>query len=297
MSEELCVDFGTGIEERDAYYNTGKSRDYRTGEKNQGYKEDKKSNRTEPFKIGYRRDLHTSYFIVETDRFYQPDYQMKMLACNEIPGILRVKGRGVNGKSRYEYEIQGKHSLEFMTQKNPVTYEMIMELIRYLMDTMEEMRDYLLNPNQLLLDPRSIFCENGRYFFCYYPPNEQGIAESFHELTEFFVRETDYRDRSGIYIAYALHKMTLTENYQIRQVIGEILKNQEESREEEETKEEWEEEEHEEEYEYGENEEGEYEEEPEKNMGKERVTGWGIFKNLLHKRKKDYEDDILTEKY
>lgn len=62
---------------------------------------------------------------------------------------------------------------------------MIIAIIEDLLAVMEEMRDYLLSPNQLLLDPRSIFCEKGRYYFCYYPANEQGIAESFHELTEF----------------------------------------------------------------------------------------------------------------
>ena len=51
---------------------------------------------------------------------------------------------------------------------------------------------------------------------------------SFHELAEFFVRETDYQDRSGIYISYALHKMTIQENYQICQVIEEILAHQKE---------------------------------------------------------------------
>ena len=136
---------------------------------------------------------------------------MKMLTNNQIPGLLLVKGRGVNGRSRYEYEIQGKHSLEFLTQKGPVTYEMIIAIIEDLLAVMDEMRDYLLSPNQLLLDPRSIFMEGGRYYFCYYPSNVKGISESFHELAEFFVRETDYQDRSGIYISYALHKMTIQE--------------------------------------------------------------------------------------
>ena len=94
--------------------------------------------------------------------------------------------------------------------------------------------------------------------FCYYPANEQGIAESFHELTEFFVRETDYQDRSGIYISYALHKMTLAENYQICQVIEEILNNQEEEYEDQEA----EEEDYEEDlYEYGDEYEDDEEEE------------------------------------
>ena len=137
---------------------------------------------------------------------------MKMLTNNQIPGLLLVKGRGVNGRSRYEYEITGKTFFGISyTEKALSPMKMIIAIIEDLLAVMEEMRDYLLSPNQLLLDPRSIFMEGGRYYFCYYPSNVKGISESFHELAEFFVRETDYQDRSGIYISYALHKMTIQE--------------------------------------------------------------------------------------
>ena len=302
MSEGVCVDFSSSIEEKNEDYSRSKSSTCRAGEKDPGYEETKKGSRNRNLKIGYRRDLNTSYFIVESDRFYQSDYQLKMLANNEICGLLQVKGRGVNGRSRYEYEIQGKHSLEFLTQKGPVTYEMIIAIIEDLLAVMEEMRDYLLSPNQLLLDPRSIFCEKGRYYFCYYPANEQGIAESFHELTEFFVRETDYQDRSGIYISYALHKMTLAENYQICQVIEEILNNQEEEYEDQEA----EEEDYEEDlYEYGDEYEDDEEEEQyddwgleEKPVGdviKEKRGGWGFVKRLFGRGMEAPQDDILRE--
>ncbi len=299
MSEGVCVDFSSSIEERNEDYGRSKSGPYRAGEKDPGYEETKKGGGSRKLKIGYRRDLNTSYFIVESDRYYQSDYQMKMLANNEISGLLQVKGRGVNGRSRYEYEIQGKHSLEFLAQKGPVTYEMIIAVIEDLLAVVEEMRDYLLSPNQLLLDPRGIFFEKGHYYFCYYPANEQGIAESFHELTEFFVRETDYQDRSGIYISYALHKMTMAENYQICQVIEEILENQEDDLDEEIPEEEYEEEL----YEYGEEEEednGLYddwdlEEKPLGDMIKEKIGGWGFMKHLFGRSSREPQGEVIKE--
>lgn len=284
MSEGVCVDFSTSIEEKSEDFSRRKNGCDRAGESNQEYQKTEESSERGRVKIGYRRDLNTAYFIVESKQFYRSDYQIKMLTYNEIDGLLKVKGRGVNGKSRYEYEIQGKHSLEYLSKKGPITYEMILSIIEDLLDVIEIMRDYLLNPNQLLLDPRSIFYEEGRYYFCYYPANEQGISESFHELTEFFVRETDYQDRSGIYVSYALHKMTISENYQICQVIEEILNSQEECEEDE-----MEEEEYEEElYEYGEDdlEDDLYddwglEEKPIGDVIREKIGGWRFVKHLL----------------
>lgn len=284
MSEGVCVDFGTSVEEKSSDFNRSKNGCNRTRESNQEYAETQESSERGRIKIGYRRDLNTAYFIVESEQFYCSDYQMKMLAYNEIDGLLKVKGRGVNGKSRYEYEIQGKHSLEYLSKKGPITYEMILGIIEDLLVVIESMRDYLLNPNQLLLDPRSIFYEKGRYYFCYYPANEQGISESFHELTEFFVRETDYQDRSGIYVSYALHKMTISENYQICQVIEEILNSQEECEGDETEEEEYEEEF----YEYGEDdlEEDLYddwglEEKPIGDVLREKISSWRFVKHLF----------------
>lgn len=307
MSEQLCVDFSTSIEKYNEDQGRSNVRSYRAAEKNQGYKKIGEDPAEERWKIGYKRDLNTAYFVVESGAFYQTDYQMKMISANDIPGILKIKGKGVNGRSRYEYDIQGKHSLEFMTKKEPVTYDMIIGIITDLLDTIEEMRDYLLSPNQLLMDPRSIFFGNGRYSFCYYPPNDKGIAEGFHELTEFFVREADYQDRSGIYIAYALHKMTLGENYQIRQVIEEILRNQEEEWQDqeeepekdadpEETDEDW----NVEEYVYGETEDSSQddsmyddwglEDKPFAETVKEKLQGWKRVKELLFGKKKLLKD-------
>lgn len=299
MSEELCVDFSTSIEEKTEDFSGSKSRNYRSGAKDTGFQEDKENSDRSKLKVGYRRDLNSSYFIIESDQYYQADYQMKMLSNNEIKGLLHVKGRGVNGKSRYEYEIQGKHSMEFMSKKGPVTYEQILGMIQDLLEVIEEMRNYLLSPNQILLDPRSIFFEKNRYYFCYYPANEKGISESFHELTEFFVRETDYQDRSGIYISYALHKMTMNENYQICQVIKEILSNQEEeydSEGEEEFENDF--------YEYGEEEEEKPEEEyddwglEDRSVGdliKEKIRGWGFVRNLFERTSESQEMHQLGE--
>lgn len=311
MSEELCVDFSSSFSGEAENFGAGKSGSYRTGEKNPGYAEARKSGGAEYLKIGYRRDLNAAYFVVETEHFYQPDYQMKMIAENDIFGILKMKGRGINGRSRYEYEIQGKHSLEFLTKKGPVTYDMIIGIIRDLLHTVEEMREYLLNPNQLLLEPRSIFSDTGQYYFCYLPVNEKGISESFHELTEFFVKETDYQDRSGIYISYALHKMTLQENYQIRQVIEEILTHQEEElgeKEYEEDVEDWEEDEDEyDEYEddADDDEYGTDDDEPYEDWGleektlretvREKLSGWERFKNFVYRRKRENYGEILKD--
>ena len=105
MSQGVCVDFSTSIEEKTENYSVGKGGAYRAGGPDPEHPETKGCSDTRKLKIGYRRDLNTSYFIIESDRFYQADYQMKMLTNNQIPGLLLVKGRGVFFKQKTAYEI------------------------------------------------------------------------------------------------------------------------------------------------------------------------------------------------
>ena len=41
-------------------------------------------------------------------------------------------------------------------------------------------------------------------------------------MTEFFVREVDYKDEEGVRLAYTLHKSTMEENYTIEQILEEF---------------------------------------------------------------------------
>ena len=86
--------------------------------------------------------------------------------------------------------------------------------------------NYLLDVNCLSLDPGHIYVSDEIYYFCYCPGLEGNILEKFHELTEYFVRETDYEQKEAVYLAYELHKASMEENYNIEYALERILEKQ-----------------------------------------------------------------------
>ena len=85
------------------------------------------------------------------------------------------------------------------------------EFVRQFIQMLKEIENYLLNVNCLSLNPEHIFYEDGKYYFSYCPMLQQNLWAEFHELTEYFVRETDYEDKEAIYLAYELHKSSMEE--------------------------------------------------------------------------------------
>lgn len=111
----------------------------------------------------------------------------------------------------------------------------------YHQELMEKMKDYMLEPNYLMLSEKYIFEKNENYFFCFFPENEKTWQVSYHELTEYFVRKVDYQDLESIQLACMLHKETLKETYDLESILQqyeEEAKNREEKSKEEKIREE-----------------------------------------------------------
>ena len=159
----------------------------------------------------YERDLHHAWMILETDELYKEDYQMRMLMENAIPGLLSVRGQGKDDKSQYRYEISGKISVKAKGEKEHWKFADLENFMRQFIQVLYAVKNYLLDVNCLSLDPGHIYVSDEIYYFCYCPGLEGNILEKFHELTEYFVRETDYEQKEAVYLAYELHKASMEE--------------------------------------------------------------------------------------
>lgn len=160
---------------------------------------------------------------IEEKVFYREDYQMRMLKANNLEGLLKTGGRGMNESSYYDYDVSGKISMKAMYERSKISAQDIKIFLRDMRMVVKEVETFLLNIHCILLSPEYIFYENDRYFFCYYPLAQQDLWEAFHGLTEYFVKQADYQDQEGIEMIFLLHKRTMEENYSLEKLTTECL--------------------------------------------------------------------------
>lgn len=149
----------------------------------------------------------------------QEDYQTVMLKENDIDGLLKVDVRYMDNQTHYHYDISGKTAFKTLYEKVNLSYEEMKRLVENLLQTIQLLRKYMLDANCILLEPEYIFCDSERFYFCYYPPCQADAKKMFHQLTEFFVKEVNYKDEEGVHFAYTIHKMTMEENYSIEEIM------------------------------------------------------------------------------
>ena len=171
----------------------------------------------------YQRNRNHFYLVLEEDKLYKEDYQVRMILENEIKGLLKVQGRGMDEKSCFFYDITGKESLKKQYKKKTMSQEEIMLFLKDLLHILEELYEHMLDASSLILRPEYIFQEGEQSYFCYCPYESRNVCKDFHKFTEFLVSQIDYEDRDSIWLAYELHKKTLGIQYDLGQLIQEML--------------------------------------------------------------------------
>lgn len=177
-------------------------------------------------KTYYKNNLKQAFLIIEGEDSLEQDFQVFMLQGNEIPGLLKTIIKYIDNMTHYHYDVSGMTSLQEVHEKTKLSGENIKGLIQSLLHTVKEVQKYMLDGAGILLDPEYIYCQGESYFFCYYPPSKEEPQVAFHRLTEFFVREVDYKDKEGVHLAYTLHKATMEEHYSIEKIMDVALNDE-----------------------------------------------------------------------
>lgn len=172
--------------------------------------------------VYYKNNLKAAYLVIEGEEQENEDYQIAMLQANKIPGLLSMHVRYVDNRSDYYFDVSGMQSMKEKYEKEKLEESDMKRMIHELLAAMQEAKKFMLDGENILLDPEYIFCERDHFAFVYYPSCEQNLKEEFHKLTEFFVREVDYKNKEGVHLAYTLHKATMEEHYSIEKIMEEL---------------------------------------------------------------------------
>ena len=108
----------------------------------------------------YKRDMNHNYLILQGDQEVDTSsYQVRMLAGNVLPSILRCRLQGLDGKILFYYEITSRQSLVSLYEQKKFGIEDLRLIFGGFLQVMEEMGEYLLNPGQLVFDPEYVFLD------------------------------------------------------------------------------------------------------------------------------------------
>lgn len=171
--------------------------------------------------ICYKRNLNQSYMFITSDPAYS-GYQISMCRQNHIHNLLQFEPVVSEGETQFRYEITGKRSLDYVLESSDFAIDMFAKMLETLLGICQEIRPYLLEEEGILLDPESIYLENGtkKFYFTYCPGRQEPVTEGFRKLMEYLLAKINHEDEQMVLASYEAYQKSTEEGFSL----GEILR-------------------------------------------------------------------------
>lgn len=171
--------------------------------------------------VEYKRDVNHNYLILKSEgEVNTSSYQVRMLAGNVIPHILKCRIQGLNGKVLFCYDITSRQSLETLFEDKKLGAADLEMIFGGFLRVMEEMTEYLMNPQQILFSPEYIYidAESSEIYFCCFAEYEKPVQDQLRELTEYLLPKMDHQDDRAVMLGYGVYRKAMEEGLQLEEM-------------------------------------------------------------------------------
>ena len=136
-------------------------------------------------------------------------FEANMLLHYQGKSLLPIELQCRQGSVNISYEISGMYSLQQMTERRELQEKDLKPLFQAVLTCYEEISEYLLPSEGILLRPEWLFyqSEKEEFHFCYYPESTGEFREQLLLLAEFCMKHTDHRDSGAVLFIYRLYCM------------------------------------------------------------------------------------------
>ncbi len=160
----------------------------------------------------YKREWMENYVLVPCEEKAELKYQEKMIE-HSGEGFLKFSAVAEEGKNFFRYVITGMKSMKSVFEAVPLKSIHVMNILKGLIDVIEEGRELLLTEEGFVLDPDSVFMSLSDYSvsFMYLPGHEESLQKGMEKLFEFMLNRLDYNDEHAIKLLYECYGIAVKE--------------------------------------------------------------------------------------
>ena len=152
-------------------------------------------------------DASHNYMVIECPQELKNNYQYKMLAANQIRGLLPCSSRSIDNREYLYYDITSRQSLEDLYDRIPVRGADLERLLEDLIRVEKTLTEYLLDSSHMILEPSCIYLDfMGKECSFVYYPGECGEAQ-WETLFSFLADRVDGKDKRAAALVYRLCMM------------------------------------------------------------------------------------------
>lgn len=152
-------------------------------------------------------------------------YQIRMLESNNVKGFIRPAVIEMDNKIYLKYTITALYVMEKYLREIKVTGIRLFGWIKQIIECIEDMEKYLLQPDNIVLSPEYMFLEHQSeaLSFIYATGYNKNIILQIKSFLEYCMQCFDVSDRHGIQFLYKLHAVMSEDGcsiYEIKNILS-----------------------------------------------------------------------------
>ncbi|MBO4375607.1 MAG: FHA domain-containing protein [Lachnospiraceae bacterium] len=155
--------------------------------------------------IRFKNDANHNYMIIKKEKGPVNANNEKMVIRNSIDGLLRMNLHFLDDEVFYYYDIRSRQSLGRLYEGRYMSGEELTNFFRGMVRVFNELEQYLLPAEGIILDPEYIFVDIDSVSpeFVFYPTGKAGgKQEEALSLAEFLIDHADRNDPLAGRLAY-----------------------------------------------------------------------------------------------
>lgn len=179
-------------------------------------------------KVQYKREMRHNYLILEALEENLESFEIRMLTCNSIEGILRFRVKHGEESCLYYYEITSKQPLSRLLEFKEIRKEELGKLIAGIGTALNHVEEYLLQESNVLLEPEFIYIEPDTYqvWLCYVPGYQGDFPAAMGKLLHFLLKKADHQDNDTVVLAYRLYQESQKDYFGMEDLIKAVNESQ-----------------------------------------------------------------------
>ncbi len=161
-----------------------------------------------------------TYCVIASDvgeYFYTVEY--RIIRDNRISVLLPVQIREKDNQSEVYYDVTGKRSLEDCAAEHAFSFSQCKNTIRELLRMMEEIEEYLLEPDFICFEPSYVYSNGSKLFWLYGISHNRSVQEELEDFLSFLLAKLDYDDQEAVHFVYQIFWIVRKQGFS-----GEVLK-------------------------------------------------------------------------
>lgn len=171
-------------------------------------------------KMEYQKSLNQNYLVYKNE-CGEENYELRMLAENQIDYLLPMELRSIDGRDDIYYKIESFQSLAKLYKNREMKLEDVRMILIGLTGAIAAIQEYMLDEGHVVLLPEYIFIhtERGEVRILFHPFYEEDVREGIREFADYLIGRIDHTEQQAVMMGYQFYRVVRGENFIIEDIV------------------------------------------------------------------------------